>query len=42
LCDIFARIMLPGETPIGIITAFIGGPFFLYLLLRRRFGDWET
>lgn len=42
LCDIFARRMLPGETPIGIITAFIGGPFFLYLLLRRRFSGWET
>ncbi|MEA3364806.1 MAG: iron ABC transporter permease [Candidatus Hydrogenedentes bacterium] len=42
LCDIFARKALPGETPIGIITSFIGGPFFLYLLLRRRFGDWET
>ncbi len=42
LCDIVARIVLPGETPIGIITAFVGGPFFLYLLLRRRFGDWEA
>ncbi len=42
LCDIFARKVLPGETPIGIITTFVGGPFFLYLLLRRRFGDWET
>lgn len=42
LCDIFARKALPGETPIGIITSFIGGPFFLYLLLRRRFADWET
>lgn len=40
LCDIFARKVLPGETPVGIITALVGGPFFLYLLLRRRFSDW--
>lgn len=40
-CDILARKALPGETPLGIITAFIGAPFFLYLLLRRRFTDWE-
>jgi iron complex transport system permease protein len=41
-CDIAARKILPAETPIGIITALIGGPFFLYLLVRRRFSDWET
>jgi len=39
-CDIVARRALPGETPIGIITTLIGGPFFLYLLTRRRFTDW--
>ncbi len=39
-CDIVARRVLPGETPIGIITTLIGGPFFLYLLTRRRFTDW--
>ena len=42
LCDIIARKMLPGETPIGIVTTLFGGPFFLYLLLRRRFTDWEA
>ena len=41
-CDILARQMLPGETPIGIVTTLIGAPFFLYLLMRRRFTDWET
>ncbi len=41
-CDIIARKALPGETPIGIITAFLGGPFFLYLLLSRRFTEWDT
>ncbi|NIA15785.1 MAG: iron chelate uptake ABC transporter family permease subunit [Nitrospiraceae bacterium] len=39
-CDIVARKLLPGETPIGIVTTLLGGPFFLYLLLRRRFTDW--
>lgn len=41
-CDIVARKMLPGETPIGIVTTLLGGPFFLHLLMRRRFTDWET
>jgi iron complex transport system permease protein len=36
-CDVFARTVLaPLELPVGIITALIGGPFFLWLLLRRR------
>lgn len=39
-CDIVARKVLPGETPIGIITTLIGGPFFLYLLMRGKFTDW--
>ncbi len=34
--DIVARlIVVPAELPIGIVTAFIGAPFFLWLLLRR-------
>lgn len=41
-CDLAARQILPGETPIGIITTIIGAPFFLYLLTRRRFTDWEN
>lgn len=37
LADIIARlIILPAELPIGIITAFIGAPFFLYLLLKNK------
>ena len=36
LCDLAARtIMAPLELPVGIITAMIGGPFFLWLLVRR-------
>ena len=29
-------LMAPLELPVGIITAVIGGPFFLWLLLRHR------
>ena len=37
LADLVARLALaPAELPIGIVTAFIGAPFFLYLLLRGR------
>ena len=36
-CDALARTVLaPLELPVGIITAIIGGPFFLWLLLRQR------
>jgi iron complex transport system permease protein len=42
LCDIISRKLMAGETPIGITTSLIGAPFFLYLLMRRRFTDWET
>ena len=35
LADIFARTLIaPAEIPVGVLTALIGGPFFLYLLLR--------
>jgi iron complex transport system permease protein len=36
-CDVVARTALaPVELPVGVITAVIGGPFFLWLLLTRR------
>lgn len=34
--DNFARLCGTVEIPIGILTAFIGTPFFLYLILRRK------
>jgi iron complex transport system permease protein len=35
-CDLVARtILAPVELPVGIITALIGGPFFLWLLIRK-------
>lgn len=37
MADLLARSVLPGgELPLGIVTAFIGGPFFLWLLRRSR------
>ncbi|EJM55789.1 ABC-type Fe3+-siderophore transport system, permease component [Pseudomonas sp. GM49] len=37
LADLAARLLLaPAELPIGIVTALIGTPFFLYLLVRGR------
>lgn len=36
-CDVVARTLLaPVELPIGVVTACLGGPFFLALLLGRR------
>jgi iron complex transport system permease protein len=36
LCDLLARtILAPVEVPVGIVTAVIGGPFFLWLLVRK-------
>jgi iron complex transport system permease protein len=36
-CDVVARsILAPFELPVGIVTAMIGGPFFLWLLIRQR------
>jgi iron complex transport system permease protein len=35
ICDTFARTIVPPiEIPVGVITSFLGGPFFLWLLLR--------
>lgn len=37
LADLGARTLLsPAELPIGVITAFVGAPFFLLVLRRRR------
>jgi iron complex transport system permease protein len=35
-CDGLARILLaPSELPVGLVTALLGGPFFIGLLLRK-------
>lgn len=35
IVDNFARLLATSEIPIGILTAFVGAPFFLYLILRE-------
>ena len=37
LADAVSRLVVaPAELPIGIVTAAVGGPFFLWILLRGR------
>jgi iron complex transport system permease protein len=37
LADIPGRLLTsPAETPIGVVTAFLGAPFFIYLLRTRK------
>lgn len=39
LCDLMGRTLFsPYELPAGILLAFVGGPFFLYLLLKKKGG----
>ena len=35
-CDLVSRtILAPVEVPVGVVTAMLGGPFFLWLLVRK-------
>ena len=37
LCDTLARwVFAPYELPVGIIMAFLGAPFFIFILIKRR------
>lgn len=37
VADMFARIaIIPAELPVGIVTALVGAPFFLYLLFKQK------
>ena len=37
MADMLGRVILaPTEIPVGIVMAFVGAPFFMYLLLRRK------
>ncbi len=39
LCDTLSRLVfVPYELPVGILMALLGGPFFLYLLSKRKGG----
>jgi iron complex transport system permease protein len=38
LADGLARlVVMPAELPVGVITSLVGGPFFLWLLLRGTY-----
>jgi iron complex transport system permease protein len=42
LCDTLARTILsPSEVPVGILTALLGCPFFIYLLRGKR-SSWHN
>jgi len=37
VADTVARtVMAPAEIPVGVVTALVGGPFFIYLLMSRK------
>jgi iron complex transport system permease protein len=37
MADMISRTLVaPAELPIGIVTATLGGPFFLWILMRNR------
>lgn len=39
VCDLLSRILFrPQELPVGILLSALGGPFFLYILSKRRGG----
>jgi len=40
LIDNLGRIVTGGEIPLSILTAIIGGPFFVYLLKKTKGGGW--
>lgn len=41
MIDILCRTLTGAEIPLGIMTSLIGGPFFLYLLIRYKGGVWR-
>jgi len=37
VCDTISRLIIaPAEIPVGVITTLLGGPFFLWLLIKSR------
>ncbi|PHS25766.1 MAG: iron ABC transporter [Methylophaga sp.] len=37
LCDTIARLIIaPAEIPVGVITTLLGGPFFIWLLIKSK------
>ena len=41
VCDVIGRVIIaPSTLQVGIITSFIGGPVFLYLIIKQRRTGW--
>lgn len=41
VCDVIGRVIIaPSTLQVGIITSFIGGPMFLYLIIQQRRSGW--
>lgn len=36
IADFGARFLFSGELPVGVLTTLIGGPFFIYIFIRRE------
>ena len=37
VCDTIGRVVLaPAQLPVGVVTALLGGPFFLGMLVREK------
>ena len=41
LVDTICRSLTAGEIPLGIVTAIVGGPFFIWLLKKTKGGSWQ-
>ena len=39
--DTICRTITGAEIPLGIVTAIVGGPFFIYLLKKTKGNNWE-
>lgn len=40
IVDVICRTLTGGEIPLGIVTAIVGGPFFIYLLRKTKGKQW--
>lgn len=37
--DVIGRVLVPGEMPVGIVTAFIGAPLLIHMVRRTRVSE---
>ncbi len=42
IIDTVSRIVVESEIPLGILTALIGAPFFIFLLKKTKGGGWQS